>query len=142
MEKASGGAQIKRPAFQVYPGDWRRDTALQSCSPVARGLWWELICVMHECTPYGHLAVNGRALKDVQAAAMVHYPLPLYRKALAEIEAAGVSSRNEAGLLYSRRMVRDERLRNLRSAAGKLGGNPALLNQHPGGGLNGKDKQP
>jgi len=31
----------KRPAFQFYPGDWRRDTALQSVSLAARGLWIE-----------------------------------------------------------------------------------------------------
>ena len=30
---------MKRPAFQFYPSDWRKDMALQSCSVAARGLW-------------------------------------------------------------------------------------------------------
>jgi hypothetical protein len=34
----------------------------------------------------------------------------------------------EDGTIYSRRMVKDERLRNARAEAGKLGGNPNLVN--------------
>jgi hypothetical protein len=127
---------VKRPAFQVYPADWRKDSALQACSPIARGLWWELVCVMHECQPYGHLTINGKAASEAQGAALVHYPIGLYRKALAELEEAGVPSRTASGILFSRRMVRDERIRNSRAEGGKLGGNPALM---PPEHVNGKD---
>lgn len=119
----------KRPAFQFYPGDWLRDTPLRSCSIASRGLWVDLMCLMHDGEPYGHLAVNGRPLSDAQAASMVGLSLPQYRKLLREIEGAGVSSRTGAGVLFSRRMVRDEHIRTVRAASGKKGGNPSLLDK-------------
>lgn len=100
---------MKRPAFQFYPKDWRADVALQSCSLTARGLWLELCLLMHECEPYGHLTkATGHALPDESAARLVRIELRDYRRLLAELEAAGVSSRLPDGVLYSRRMVRDE----------------------------------
>jgi hypothetical protein len=117
----------KRPAFQFYPGDWRRDAALRSCSLEARGLWVDLLCLMHDGEPYGHLAVNGKPLTDAQVAAMVGVSVARYRKLLQELEVSGVSSRGDDGALFSRRMVRDEYLREVRATSGKLGGNPALL---------------
>lgn len=112
---------MKRPAFQFYPADWRKDVELQSCSIGARGLWLELSCVMHECEPYGHLTLNGAAMPDEKAARLVGVELRDYRALLRELEAAGVSSRTEAGVLFSRRMVRDEAVRNARAAGGEAG---------------------
>lgn len=120
---------MKRPAFQFYPSDWRSDAALQSCSIAARGLWWELCCVMHECSPYGHLTINGGPMPDESAARLVGVTLRDFRKLVAELEAAGVPSRTADGALFSRRMVRDEHVREVRAASGRLGGNPCLLNQ-------------
>ncbi len=117
----------KRPAFQFYPADWRKDTALQSCSLVARGLWHELMCLMHECEPYGHLAVNSKAMKPDQVARLVGISSREYLKLLGELMDAGVPSVNKEGLIYSRRMVRDEHIRNVRAQAGKKGGNPNLV---------------
>lgn len=122
---------MKRPAFQFYPGDWRRDAALRSCSIAARGLWADLLCLMHDGEPYGHLSVNSHPLSDAQAASMVGVTPAQYRKLLGELESAGVSSRSESGVLYSRRMVRDEHIRNVRAESGKKGGNPALLVNQP-----------
>lgn len=51
----------------------------------------------------------------------------------------GVASRDpDSGALINRRMVRDEMLRKIRQNAGKLGGNPLLLNQNPTTHLNQK----
>jgi hypothetical protein len=124
---------MKRPAFQFYPADWRKDTALQSCCLEARGLWHEMLCLMHECEPYGHLAVNGNPMKPAQIARLVGISPKEYQVLLDELTAAGVPSSTEDGTIYSRRMVRDEHIRNVRAQAGKLGGNPNLLV--------GKDKQ-
>ena len=120
---------MKRPAFQVYPADWRKDVELGHCRPLARGLWWEMLCVMHECKPYGHLATNGVAMSDGDAAKACRFPLESYRNAVRNLEANGVFSRTPEGVIFSRRMVRDERLRAMRAAAGKQGGNPVLLKQ-------------
>lgn len=124
---------MKRPAFQFYPADWRKDTALQSCSLEARGLWHEMLCLMHECEPYGHLAVNGNPMKPAQVARLVGVSQKEYQVLLDELTSAGVPSSTEDGTIYSRRMVRDEHIRNVRAQAGKLGGNPNLVG--------GKDKQ-
>lgn len=124
---------MKRPAFQFYPADWRKDAALQSCSIAARGLWVEMLCIMHECTPYGYLCVNGQPMTDSQLARLVGDTVKAVVSYKKELEAAGVYSYDDQGRVYSRRMVKDEHLRNIRAQAGAMGGNPALLG--------GKDKQ-
>lgn len=112
---------MKRPSFQFYPADWRRDAALQSCSVSARGLWIELMCVMHDCEPYGVLAVNGRAMSPAQLARLVGEQEKVIVRLLAELEDAGVCSRDEEGRLFSRRMVKDEGVREARAAGGHAG---------------------
>lgn len=118
---------MKRPAFQFYPADWRKDAALQSCSLAARGLWIEAMCIAHECEPYGHLVVNGRAMTAAQLGRLVGLTERECARLLADLDDAGVLSRLADGTIFSRRMVRDERLRNVRAEAGRLGGNPSLL---------------
>jgi hypothetical protein len=118
---------VKRPAFQFYPADWRKDPALSSCSLAARGLWIELMCIAHESDRYGALSVNGRPMDSKQIARMVGEGPNVVVKLLGELEAAGVFSRAEDGAIYSRRMVKDEHIREVRAAAGKQGGNPNLL---------------
>ena len=49
---------------------------------------------------------------------------------LEELHQAGVYELGEGGQIYSKRMVRDEILRNKRAEGGKLGGNPALKVNH------------
>lgn len=109
---------MKRPASQFYWGDWLRDVALRSLSPAARGLWIDLLCVMHQGDPYGHLALNGRALTEAEIAKITGLDPRTYRRLLAEVEARGVSSRTGDGILYSRRMVKDEEIRSARAAGG------------------------
>lgn len=124
---------MKRPAFQFYPADWRKEPALSSCSLAARGLWIEMICIAHESDEYGHMSINGRPMTMPQIARMVGEDQATVDRLLAELEDAGVFSRTAAGTVYSRRMVRDERIRNVRAAAGKMGGNPALVGSKVGG---------
>lgn len=124
--------RAKKPAYQWYPGDFRRDTALLACSFDARAVWREMLDLMHDGEPRGHLTAGGVAIEAAALARMIGAPLPRVRKALAELEAHGVFSRTEAGIIYSRRMVRDEAINRTRAEVGKLGGNPALLvNQKP-----------
>lgn len=121
---------MKRPAFQFYPADWRKDLELGACGYIARGIWFEMLCVMHEAQPYGFFVRNGSPIPDEAAANLLRCPVAVYRKAVAELELNGVLSRDADGLIFSRRMVRDERLRNVRADAGRLGGNPNLVNQN------------
>lgn len=124
---------MKRPSFQFYPADWRKDPALSACSLAARGLWIELMCIAHENGAYGVLSINGKPMVPAQIARMVGESPAAVVKLLGELEDAGVFSRDDQGCIFSRRMVKDERIRNVRADAGRLGGNPNLLKQ--------KDKQ-
>ena len=117
---------MKRPSFQFYPADWLRDTALRTCSVGARGLWIDMICFMHEGAPYGHLKVGSKVILPANLAGMVGATFQETEGWLAELESAGVFERTEEGCILSRRMIRDENLRNSRASGGKLGGNPAL----------------
>ena len=112
---------MKRPASQYYWGDWRRDTALQACSLAARGLWHEMNCLMHDCEPYGHLMVGSAPMKVAQLCRLAGVVVGEGEQLLAELESAQVFSRTDGGAIYSRRMVRDEDLRERRAAGGHLG---------------------
>jgi hypothetical protein len=112
---------MKRPAFQFYPGDWLRDAHLRICSSGARGCWIDLIAVMHQAKPYGHLVFNGKALDNAQLARMIGETPKDVARWVKELEDNGVASRDENGILYSRRMVRDELLRNARATGGPKG---------------------
>ncbi|HEX5178121.1 MAG TPA: hypothetical protein VFW04_02220 [Gemmatimonadaceae bacterium] len=109
----------KPPAFQWYPGDFRRDTALMACSFEARALWREMLDLMHDGTPRGHLTAGGVPITTERLAHMVGVSRQKARRWLAELEERHVFSRTEAGVIYSRRMVRDERVRTVRAAGGK-----------------------
>jgi hypothetical protein len=119
----------KRPAFQFYPSDWLRDTALRSCSMGARGLWIDMICYMHEGNPYGHLKVGDKVILPTNLARMVGEALEVVEGWLAELKQAGVYDLTSDGVIVSRRMIRDENLRNIRASGGKLGGNPTLMDK-------------
>lgn len=113
---------VKRPASQYYWGDWWKDKGLQSCSQPARGLWHEMNTLMHEGEPYGHLTVNGKPMTIAQLANLCRITPAKCKAMVDELLAAGVPSVDPAtGALYSRRMVRDEVVRNARAAGGKAG---------------------
>lgn len=112
---------MKRPAFQFYPADWRKDPALCVCSLAARGLWIELMCIAHEADEYGYLVVNGMPMTHQQIARLVGESPATIKRLMAELEDAGVYSVDERGVIYSRRMVEDERVRNARAEGGKAG---------------------
>lgn len=123
---------MKRPAFQFYPADWLRDMALRSCSVAARGLWMDMMCLMHDGTPYGFLKTNAKVICAQALSRMVGEPLMQVQGWLHELLEAGVAAEDEFGCIYSRRMIRDEEKRETRAACGALGGNPQLKKQTKG----------
>lgn len=112
---------MKRPAFQFYPADWRKDAALQSCSLAAQGLWVNMLCIAHECDTYGHLTVNGKPMTAAQLGRLVGAAPKECERLLAELTDAGVPSVRDDGAVFSRRMVRDEDVRNRRAEGGSAG---------------------
>lgn len=118
---------MKRPSFQFYPGDWLNDAALRMCSVGARGLWIDMLCIMHQGSEYGYLKVNHKVILPPNLARMVGSTLEEIEGWLSELESAGVFSKDESGCVFSRRMIRDEEIRQARAAGGIKGGNPALM---------------
>jgi hypothetical protein len=97
------------PWMKFYPSDWRSDPMLRLCSLAARGLWIELMCLMHEAEPYGSMLVNGKRINKTQMAALVGIPEKECSALMLELEGAGVFSRDEDGTIFSRRMRRDHK---------------------------------
>ena len=110
------------PSFQFYPADWLRDASLRCCSLAARGLWIDMLCLMHDGEPYGHLKVGSRIIDAELLGRMVGFSEKETQKLLDELEAVGVFSRQEDGTIYSRRMIRDGELHSKRRLAGQAGG--------------------
>lgn len=115
------------PWFKFHPSDWRADPALKLCCLAARGLWMEMLCIMHEAEPYGHLKVRGVPLDASALAALTGAPEDSVRACLHELEARGVLSRNREGVVFSRRMIRDAERQARDKANGAKGGNPQIL---------------
>lgn len=127
---------MKRPAFQFYPADWRNNAKLRRCSWAARGVWIEVMGLLHDSDCYGILRWN---LKEIALA--IGCPLSL----LKELVSKGVLKGCDKGLCepmiytprsgrkdgkpvtligeeqgpiwFSSRMVRDEYVRNVRGQA-------------------------
>jgi hypothetical protein len=138
----------KLPAFQFYPGDWRKDLGVQSLNYHDRGVWFEMLCLMHESERRGALMLNGQPMPRIALARVLGLPLdelnetidrlirsnvvtlelPLKEqsKGYPEVPAEGVNGREDEGVIICRRMVRDEARRQEQTEDGKRGGNPAL----------------
>lgn len=112
--------------IKFYGNDWRSDPRLRLCSAASRGVWIDLITIMMEAEPFGHLLVNGAAPTEQEIAALTVTSTAVIRKAMAELAEKGVYSKTPEGVIYSRRMVKDAaRLAEAREH-GKRGGNPRL----------------
>jgi len=122
----------KRPWMKWYPSDWRGEPKLRMCSLAARGLWADMISYMHEGQPYGHFTIEGHAPNTAEIAALVSRPLGEVEIALAELDERQVFSRTPDGVIYSRRMVRDEEKARRDHRHGKNGGNPKLIEDQNG----------
>lgn len=129
----------KKPAIQFYIGDWRKDPAVSGLTYAARGLWLEMLFLMHESPHRGYLLIGAGMVPSVaQLTRATHgNDVRSVSRLLAELEESGVFSRNTPGTdwyreglpqetIVSRRMVRDELNRKQWTANGKSGGSPAL----------------
>ncbi|GAB2851820.1 hypothetical protein [Hymenobacter ruber] len=133
---------MKLPAIQFYPGDWHKDQGVQALDLIQRGAWFELLLMMHDSDERGVLLVNGAPMPDTVIARRLGLDNQSANQILTTLLDYGVASRRESdGALYCRRMVKDENLRRVRTAAGKKGGNPLLLNQTANQNLPIGDKQ-
>jgi len=112
----------KMPALLFFPGDWLKDPAVRCVSLAARGLWMDMLALMYESPKRGYLSLkSGKAVHHQQLARMVGGSVKEVKDLLAELEDCGVFSIDGDGVIFSRRMVNDEIVREQKSRAGKEG---------------------
>ncbi len=119
------------PYSKWYWRDWLADPRLRLCSLSARGLWIDMLALAGVSEKRGFVIVNGTPVNAAVLSQVLSVPELEVATALAELEEHGVFSRDRKGLIYSRRMKRDERKRATNTKNGKLGGNPTLSKEQP-----------
>ena len=92
---------------KFFWSDWLSDSGLRACSYGARGLWMDMLCIAAGAQPKGYISVAGRACDAKAIARLTGGQMDEVVALIAELEEHGVFSRNEAGTIYSRRMVAD-----------------------------------
>jgi hypothetical protein len=118
----------KLPAFQFYPADWRADIGIQSLSYHDRGVWFEILCLMHQSEERGRLVLNGRPMSDEALSRALGLPVDELTATLERLLDYGVATRDDDGALVNRRMLRDEAVRRMRAEAGRRGGHKEPVN--------------
>jgi hypothetical protein len=114
------------PSSILYWSDLRDDPKLRRCSPAAKGLWAvHMLPAAAESAEYGVVILDdlpslqkdlgGLFARELGEAADATQAL------VDELVSKGAASIDAAGRVYCRRMVREDKLRQQRSAAGKLG---------------------
>ncbi|MFM9863594.1 MAG: hypothetical protein ACKVRO_08300 [Micropepsaceae bacterium] len=113
--------------------DWLLDHAVRRCSPAARALWLDMLALSVRSEPVGVMADGGTALTVSDFARAAGMRNAQARRLLAELENNGVFSRDERERIYSRRIVREHRMRLSNKANAARGGNPWLSAKNASG---------
>jgi len=118
----------KQPAFQFYPNDWNRD--MEEYPLEIQGAWIVLLCKLWWSETRGEATKSltewARILreKNKKTKEILEF---FQKKNIANIIFLDNQSSNQNVTIISRRMVKDNRISELRRQVGKLGGNPGLL---------------
>lgn len=113
----------KLPAIQFYPGDWRKDSGIQSLNYHEKGVWMEILFFMHESEQRGKLLLNGKPVPEDRLSRMLHLDKQETNTLINTFLSLGVADLcPDTGALMNRRMVRDEKIREQKSEAGRAGG--------------------
>jgi uncharacterized protein YdaU (DUF1376 family) len=117
------------PYIALYIGDWRKDLAVQSLSFYHRGIWFELLMLMHCSEERGRLVLSGKPMTTVALSRLLGLSERETSSAVEILVSQGVASRDKRGALINRRMAREEDIRKKRKEAGALGGSKAQANR-------------
>ncbi|HBE41219.1 MAG TPA: hypothetical protein DDW27_08455 [Bacteroidales bacterium] len=116
------------PYMPFYVGDWLKCPEVRALPPDYRGLWFDLLCYMWESSERGVMInPNGRPYTDDEIIRMVGLDNQNTNIWLTRLLTDGVCYRRDDGAIFSKRMVRDEKTRQIRRETGAKGGNPTLL---------------
>ena len=116
--------KINLPAMPFYVGDWLKCPEVKVLPPDIRGLWFDMICYMWESVERGVMVKpTHHPYTKSEIVRMIGLDCNNSDKWLDILIENGVCAiRDIDGAIYSRRMVRDEDIRQKRAKAGKMGG--------------------
>ncbi len=123
----------KLPAFHFYPGDWFKDTGIMALDAIERGVYFQFLLLMFESKRRGYLQLGEKKYPDGLLAKI----LRISPKKLAEIteklvKFEIVSVEKPTGIMYSRRMISDEEMRQTLIKAGEKGSKQRWGNDEKG----------
>jgi hypothetical protein len=118
--------QKKYPWFRFYPAAWLGDPKLRLCDAATRGIFIDLLCIMDEAEPRGHLLINGKEPSKAELSRLLGVPHQAITAAITRLVTTGSVSVSAEGVIYSRRMVRDTAKQLEAKQNGARGGNPTL----------------
>lgn len=151
---------MRRPSFQFYPGDWQSNTNLRRCSHAEKGIWLDVMCLLHDSEEYGVLRwtlkeiaqavgckladlkglVSKGVLKGIDVGAACEAFIYVPRSGRKDGAPVTLITTQEGPIWYSSRMVRDEYVRTVRGESSRFSdGNDAALK---GGAKQGKGAAP
>ena len=116
----------KKESFAFYPVDWMSDSRLRLCSAGARGLWIDILCLMHLSNERGYLLIDDTILDEQMIQKALGYDAKEFDDCFLELTRYGIIKKDEKNRYFSKTMVNSQQISEKRSASGKLGGNPNL----------------
>lgn len=125
---------MKRPSFQFYPDDWTGNSNLRRCTHEEKGIWMDVLCVLHDQEEYGIVRwslseiaqavgttkaklkklVDKGILKGVEAGGQCNSFVFVPRSGRKDGAPVTLIEKQEGPLWYSSRMVVDEHKRRVR----------------------------
>lgn len=140
---------MKRPSFQFYPGDWQANSNLRRCTHAEKGVWLDVMCLMHDQPEYGILRwplkeiaqavgakpadLRGLVTKGVLKGSDTELSEPhIYtpRSGRKDGEPVALIPTQAGPIWYSSRMVKDEYVRTIRGEGTRFGGGSDEASKH------------
>lgn len=99
--------------IKYYPADWQAEPTLRTCSLASKGLWIEMLGLMAHSVRHGYLCKmnSPEPMPPEDLAKMLGQSVDEIMRLLHELEGNGVFSRTTDGLIYSRRLLKDAKIR-------------------------------
>lgn len=110
---------MSKGALKFDVQKWRDSADVRSCAPLARAVWLEMLCVMAEAEPFGFFLIDGKKVGPGRFAQVANMTVEDVQSGIAQLEKAGVFSRDGEGRIYCRKMARDARFGAAQSARAK-----------------------
>ena len=99
--------------IKYYPSDWQAEPTLRTCSLASKGLWIEMLGFMAHSVRHGYLCkVNSsEPMPPEDLGKILGQPIDEIKNLIQELEENGVFSKTDDGLIYSRRLLKDAKIR-------------------------------